>query len=185
MLSLLTLGIISLGIHGNVYPIKEESILKKINFSQQVNINLEEKLKNFAKINLRLPINKKLEVQEEKVIYTVLQDIKIGNKLIAGKGEKINVLERIKLRKVYVFLEGEMLPAFLDFAKKYPAVFLITKGNVYELQRKYPDLKIYMALPLIVERLGIDSVPTLVYQSQDKLVKVKVPWAEGKALLPF
>jgi len=185
VLSLLLAGLINLGIHGNVYKIEEQSILDRIRSYKEIRVNLEEKLRRAAEINLNLPINKALKVKEEKIIYTVPDDVVVGKKVIAKKGEKINVLARIKLRKIYVFLEGDMLRSFLDFARKYNTVFLITKGNVYELQKKYPNLKIYMALPLIVKRLKINGVPTLVYQHEDKLVKVEVPWVEGKALLPF
>ena len=128
---------------------------------------------------------KKLRIKEEEIVYTVPSDIRIGDKIVAKRGERINVLEKIKLRKVYVFLEDKMLPQFLDFAKRYPTTFLITKGNVYDLQKKYPDLSIYMAFPIILERLGIEKVPTLIYQSGRKLVKVELPWIEGKVYIPF
>ncbi len=65
---------------------------------------------------------------------------------------------------------------------------IVKKGeevNVLSARKRYPDLIIYMALPVIVEKLKIRAVPTVVYQSGDRLVKVEVPWAEGRVLLPF
>ncbi|HIQ48079.1 MAG TPA: hypothetical protein EYH58_00385 [Aquifex aeolicus] len=182
----LCLGLESLGVFGKVYPIAEENILEKIkNYKILEFKNPYERIKKAAEINLNLPYAKEFRTQEEKIVYEVPADIRVGDKIIAKKGERINVLEKIKLRKVYVFLEDKMLPQFMDFAKRYPTTFLITKGNVYELQKKYPDLSIYIAFPIIVERLGIERVPTLIYQSGEKLVKVELPWAEGKVYIPF
>ena len=177
-----------LGVYGRVYPIREESILEKIKNGVLPRISksdIEEKLRRATAINLSLPAAKALRVEEEEIIYTVPRDIKVGDTVIAKKGEKVNVLERIQLQRVYVFLDDYMIKDFLEFAKKYPTTFLITKGDVYELRAKHPDLSIYMAIPLIVKRLNVKAVPTIVYQSGTKLVKVEIPWAEGKALLPF
>jgi hypothetical protein len=57
--------------------------------------------------------------------------------------------------------------------------------KVLKAKEKHPDFTIYMAPPVIVEKLGIRAVPTIVYQSGNELIRVEVPWAEGKALLPF
>ena len=111
MLGLIFYGIVSLGIYGNVYQIKEENILEKVK-QKVVRYDVEKRLSEFSKVNLSLPVNKKLEIVEEKLIYEVPKDVKIGDRFIARKGERINVLERIRLRKVYVFLEGDMLEAF-------------------------------------------------------------------------
>jgi len=182
----LCFGLTNLGVFGKVYPIAEENILEKIRNYKIFEIkNLEKRIKEASEINLNLPYAKKLRIKEEEIVYTVPADIRIGDKIIAKKGERINVLEKVKLRKVYVFLEDKMLPQFLAFAKRYPTTFLITRGNVYELQKKYPDLSIYIAFPIILERLGIERVPTLMYQSGRKLVRVELPWLEGKVYIPF
>lgn len=177
-----------LGIYGRVYPIKEENLLEKLKRATILKADyaqIEDKLREVARVDLNLPTAKALKVYEEEVTYTAPEDLKIGEKVIIRKGERINVLERIQLTKVYVFLDDYMIKDFLGFAKKYPTTFLITKGNVLEVKEKYPDLMIYMALPLIVERLKVKAVPTVVYQSGTKLVRVEIPWVEGKALLPF
>ncbi len=177
-----------LGIYGRVYPIKEESILERLKHARLPNIrreDIEKKLIESAEIDLGLPVAKSLRIYEENLILKAQKDLTVGGKIIARKGETIDALEKMTLSRVYVFLEDYMIRDFINFARKYPTTFLITKGNVLEARMRYPDLTIYMAVPIIVDRLGITAVPTLVYQSENKLVKVEVPWAEGKALLPF
>lgn len=177
-----------LGIYGRVYPIKEESILERLRSAKPPHIHtgeIEKKLLRAAEVNLGLPAAKSLRVSEDRLIFKAQRDLRVGDRLIVKKGGEVNVLEKITLSRIYVFLDDYMLESFVSFAKKYPATFLITRGNVLSARKRYPDLTIYMALPVIVEKLKIKAVPTVVYQSGDRLIKVEVPWAEGRALLPF
>lgn len=177
-----------LGIYGRVYPIKEKSILERLRSAKPPHIHkgeIEKKLLRAAEVNLGLPAAKALRVSEERVIFKAPRDLRVEGRLIVKKGSVVNVLEKITLSRVYVFLDDYMLRDFVSFAEKSPATFLITRGNVLEARKRYPDLTIYMALPVIVEKLKIRAVPTVVYQSGDRLIKVEVPWAEGRALLPF
>ncbi|MDQ7082111.1 MAG: hypothetical protein Q9N34_03330 [Aquificota bacterium] len=177
-----------LGIYGRVYPIKEESILERLKSAKPLHIRTEEiekKLLKAAEVNLGLPVAKALRISEDRLIFKAPRDLRVGSRVIVKKGEEVNVLEKITLSRIYVFLDDYMLKDFVSFAKRYPVTFLITRGNVLSVRRRYPDLTIYMALPVIVERLKIKAVPTVVYQSGDRLIKVEVPWVEGRALLPF
>jgi len=175
-----------LGIYGRVYPIKEKSILEKLRSAKPPHIQeIEKKLLRAAEVDLGLPTAKALRVFENRLTFKAQRDLRVGDRLIVKRGEEVNVLEKIALSKIYVFLDEYMLKDFVPFAKKYPATFLITRGNVLEARKRYPDLTIYMALPVIVEKLKIKAVPTVVYQSGDRLIKVEVPWAEGRVLLPF
>ena len=177
-----------LGIYGRVYPIKEKSILERLRSAKPPHIHREEiekKLLKAAEVDLGLPAAKALRVYEDRLIFRAPRDLRVGGRLIVKKGSVVNVLEKITLNRVYVFLDDYMLKDFVSFAEKYPTTFLITRGNVLEVRKRYPDLTIYMALPVMVEKLKIKAVPTVVYQSGDRLVKVEVPWAEGRALLPF
>ncbi len=181
-------GLENLGVYGKVYPIEEKNILEEIQKkSKRVSFeNFEKLLRKSTTMNIDLPVAKRLRINYFSIIYTVPQDVYIEGKLIARKGEEINVLKKIQLHRIYVVLNDYMIPGFTSFAKRYPnTVFLIAKGNVYDLDLRYPNLRIYGALPRIVKALRVKAVPSIVYQHEDKLVVVEVPWAEGKALLPF
>lgn len=183
-------GLENLGVYGKVYPIEEKNILeeiqKKLKRISFKDFDFEKLLRKSATMNIDLPVAKRLKTNYFSIIYAVPQDVYIEGKLIARKGERINVLKKIQLHRIYVVLNDYMIPGFTSFAKRYPnTVFLIAKGNVYDLNLRYPNLRIYGALPRIVKALRVKAVPSIVYQHEDKLVVVEVPWAEGKALLPF
>ncbi|ACO04949.1 hypothetical protein PERMA_A0024 (plasmid) [Persephonella marina EX-H1] len=164
----------NLGTFGKVYQIEEEDIIEYIKknakppkFSREY---IQRKIHAAAQVDVNLPVNKRDNVRYEKIIYTVPNDIIIEGKLIAKKGTKINVLKEIKLHNTYVILADYMLPYFLDWNKKTNAVYLITQGNILDLQKKYPDLRIYAGFPKVLSSLKVKSIPSIVYQYQDKLV---------------
>lgn len=178
VLLLLTLtnsfAIENLGTYGKVYEIEEEDILEYVkrnakmpSFSQD---EIRKKIRKAADVNLNLPVNKRDNVRFERIIYTVPDDIVINGTVIAKKGTQINVLQQIKLSRTYIVLADYMLPYFLDWSKKTNAVFLITKGNILDLEEKYPNITIYAALPEVVKALRVRSIPSIVYQSEDRLV---------------
>jgi len=185
-----TFALENLGVYGQIYRIEERSILEEIKkkaSKQTISYkDIERAISKASTIDIELPVSKTLNVRKHKVIYTVPQDVYIGGRLIAKKGDRINVLKKVKLHRIYVVLNDYMIPQFLDFARRYPnTVFLIAKGNIYELDKKYKDHKFYGALPQVIKALRVRAVPSIVYQREDLLYVVEVPWSEGKALLPF
>ena len=176
LLGLINLGyaLENLGTYGKVYQIEEEDIIEYIKknaklpkFSRKY---IQQKIHEAAQIDINLPVNKRDKVRYEKLVYIVPNDIVIEGKLIAKKGTKINVLEKVKLHNTYIILADYMLPYFLDWNKKTNAVYLITQGNVFDLQKKYPNLRIYAGFPIVLSSLRVKSIPSIVYQYQDRLV---------------
>lgn len=184
--SLINLGYAfeNLGTYGKVYQIEEEDIIEHIKrnaklpkFSRKY---IQQKIHAAAQININLPVNKRDKVRYEKLIYTVPNDIVIEGNLIAKEGTKIDILKKIKLHNTYIILADYMLPYFLDWNKKTNAVYLITQGNVLDLQKKYPNLRIYAGFPKVLSSLKVKSIPSIVYQYQDKLVILEKGFPNAK-----
>lgn len=177
-------GLENLGTYGKVYTIEEEDIIEYIKknaklpkFSKK---EIENKIHKAAQIDLNLPVNKRDNIRHEKIIYTIPNDIVIEGKVIAKKGTKINVLDRIHLHNTYIVLADYMLPYFLDWNRNNNVVYLITQGNIYDLQKKYPNLRIYAGFKLVLSSLKVKSIPSIVYQHQDKLVILEKGFPNAK-----
>lgn len=188
LLTALLIGISSyavenLGVYGKTYKIAEEDILKWIKENAKLpkisKKEIEEKIKKAASVSIDIPVAKRDRVRQEKVIYEVPQDIVINGKLIAKKGTKINVLERIKLHRKYIILADYMLPKFAD-KSDVNTVFLLTSGNVKDAEEKYRDILIYGATKQILKSLKVEKVPSIVYQKGDSLVIEERAWKDGK-----
>ena len=174
----------NLGTYGKVYKIAEEDILQWIQKNAKLpkisQKEIQKKIEKASTIEVELPISKEDNVRYEKIIYEVPQDIVIDGKLIAKKGTKINVLEKIKLSKTYIVLADYMLPDFVDYNQRTNAVYLITSGNISKLEKKYPDLVIYGALPQVIQALRVKKIPSVVYQYKDYLVIYEKGYSNGK-----
>lgn len=174
----------NLGTFGKVYQIEEEDIIEYIKKNAKIpkfsKKYIQQKIHAAAQINLNLPVNKRDKVRYEELVYTVPKDIVIEGKVIAKKGTKINVLKKIKLHNTYIILADYMLPYFLDWDKKTNAVYLITQGNILDLQKKYPNLRIYAGFPKVLSSLKVNSIPSIVYQHQDKLVILEKGFPNAK-----
>jgi len=186
LLSLISFGysVENLGTYGKVYDIEEEDIIEYIEqnaklpkFSEK---EIQEKIHFAAQINLNLPVNKRDNVRYEKIIYEVPNDVIIEGKLIAKKGTKIDVLKKVKLQSTYIVLADYMIPYFSDWNKKTNATYLITQGNILDLQEKYPDLRIYAGFPNVISALRVKSIPSIVYQNGDKLVILEKGFPNAK-----
>jgi len=179
-----SLALENLGTFGKTYTIAEEDLLEKIqreavlpHFTEK---DIEEIIRKRSYINLHLPNALRDRFREKKIIYTVPEDFVIDGEVIARKGEKINVLQRLKIPVTYIVLKDYQLPAFIDYAKKDLVTFLIVEGNIYDLQKKYPDLRIYAGFPNVLRVLGVERVPSIVYQSGDRLIIFEKAWTGRK-----
>lgn len=173
----------NLGTYGKVYKIAEEDILEWIKRNATVpkitKKVVEEKIKKAASVSLNIPVAKRDKVREEEIIYVVPQDIVINGKLIAKKGTKINVLKRVKLHRKYIVLADYMLPKMINYAD-YNTVFLLTSGNVLDVERKYKDILVYGANEAILRALRIEKIPSIVYQHKDKLIILEKAYKNGQ-----
>lgn len=176
---------VDLGKHGKTYPVVEEDfyeqILSKIREAKpRVFLPSPHKL---ARVHIPLPEAREERWRKLSLSMTLPRDIVIGGRSLAKKGQKLTVPP---IGRVYVFLKPKHIPAFMDLAKRYDTMFLLTEGNVLDARNRYPDLLIYPALPLLVKRLYIQRVPSLVYMPEaGTLVVVEVPWEYGRVRLPF
>jgi hypothetical protein len=170
----------NLGTFGKTYPILEEDILEKIKreaiiprFSSDY---FEGILRRSLYVDYHVPNALRDRIREKKVVYTVPIDIVIDGKVIARKGERIDVLKRVKIPVTYIVVKDYQLPAFVDYAEKDNVTYLVVQGNIYELEKKYPGLRIYAAVPKVLKVLGIERVPSIVYQSGDRLIIIEKAW---------
>lgn len=134
LLPTIVFGIDNMGTYGKTYDIAEEHLLEKIKSAKLKHIpNTKELLMKTSLIDLGLPIAKKDNVRKEKATFTVPADFVVDGKVIAKKGDVINVLERIKSYKQYIVCSDEMIKTYAEYAKHNNVVFLISKGNVLEM----------------------------------------------------
>lgn len=169
----------NLGTYGKVYPVEEEDLMEYIfNTSKKPVINFEETLNRRTVINESIPVATKDSVRKEKVIYTVPEDIVINGQVIARKGDKINVLERVKLSKTYVVLADYMIEDFLKYASDR-TYYLVVSGDIRQLEMKYPDLWIFGGFKLILDALKVKRIPSVVYQENDYLVIKEFRYVKG------
>ena len=178
LLSLLLL--INLGIHGHTYPIEEPDLLAEIEQetrSPKIEHDLAEKIRQSYTVDIYLPDAKSASKRRFGINYTVPEDLVINGSTLAKKGQVVNVLERVKLTTKYLFIKEYQFPLFLRLWKKDRSIAaVIIQGDLLPLSEKYRDHRIYMGSRALIDKFGISSVPSLVYQDRASIVVEEIPY---------
>lgn len=182
LLPCILFGIDNIGTYGQTYPIAEEHLLEKIKNSKIQPIpNTKELLIKTSVIDLGLPIAKKDSFRRNKPQFIVPEDFIVDGKLVAKKGQVINLLERVKGDRQYVALSDAMMADYAKYARdNRNVVFLLTKGNVMEMQERYPEFYIYACLPQVAKILDIKKIPSIIYQYENELIVIERKWDKKK-----
>ena len=165
------------GIHGHVFLIQEENILKVIETKLQ-KIDLEKlnrELKDKTQKYVETPpaVNGITKAKEQKVAYydpTYVVPEKIYDHLgilISAKGTRINPLEYTTLSQPLVFIDGddeEQVSYALSKSNAKNAKIILVKGSPLKLQRKHKKWIYFDQAGVITRKLGITEVPALVEQ---------------------
>ncbi|GER94910.1 hypothetical protein A45J_2676 [hot springs metagenome] len=105
------------------------------------------------------------------------EDLIIDGKVIAKKGQVINVLDKVKLTTKYLFLKDYQMPLFEKLVSKNRNIAaVIIQGDLLPLNEKYPNHRIYMGSRQLIDKFGITGVPSMVYQEGTSIVVEEIPY---------
>lgn len=178
-----------LGTVGNVYPVKEISLLDAIKkrVGEMVDSGEWEKIKqdNTKKIveGIRHPKGNDLPLVTKPRTFTLDPSITVtaditdtqGN-IIAKKGSVVNPLVTGQLSKAVLFIDGtvdKQLAWAMAVKKDAPlTVVIFTKGSWMEAMEKYHLQIFYDQNGQLIQKFGIEHVPSKVTQ-QGEVLKIE------------
>ena len=172
-----------LGVHGQLYEIKEEDMLSYVRrkageidmaaLRESVERKLEESWAQHSFVSLDVP-----SATEERVRY-VDPSVSVQNPLYDHTGAIIfpagivNPLDHVPLSKSILVLREDQIKRALAETRKRgeELILLLTDGDIRRAS-SLADQMVYKASPFMLRRLKIEKVPSLVEQEGRKL-KVK------------
>lgn len=173
-----------LGCHGEVFKIKEESLLEVIKarlLKMQENGSIttyQKQLSEHAKQKALNPDPVK-GIQHTKIprifyydpTITLPQDLKDHEgKIFAQRGDKANPIQLTPLKKWILFIDGEDKRQ-IKWALSQPITFkiILVKGSPLKLEEIHSRRFYFDQLGLLTKKLGITQVPATVSQEGDQL----------------
>lgn len=164
-----------LGVHGNLYPIEEVDLLAYIKEKasgvnpEEMEKRAREELNRSLDMSLNVP-----EAKEDRVRY-VDPSITVGSPVYDHQGQiiapagRLNPLEGIRLTKTIVALNESQLHFIPELRQSYKnIIILLTDGNLQRASEKAEQI-VYRADVNILQRLGIERVPSIVTQDGIRL----------------
>ena len=170
------MAIENLGVYGQVYEILEPDMMDVIKNERPVitRERVMSKIKKSLSVSYDIPYAKKEKIKIINFSYTVPHDIVINGNLVAKKGDVLNPLEKMTLNEKYLFIRGDQVDNFNELLKDRTVKPVITKGNLDEIIKKYPDIRFYMASRSLLELFQVKEIPAIVYQPKgEKYIIVK------------
>lgn len=173
-----------LGVYGNLYPIEEVDLLayihergKSVN-PEEVERRIREGFNRFLEVSLGVP-----EVKEKRVRF-VDPSITVSSPVYDHEGHiitppgKLNPLEKIQLTKTIVVLKESQLGIVSRLKKSHKnLLILLTDGNLKRASTIVGQM-VYRADKSILDRLGVERVPSVVTQEGERLRVVEVPFLQ-------
>jgi len=164
-----------LGVYGNLYPIEEVDLLAYINgraksvSPEEVEKRVRERFSSYVEVSLGVP-----EVREKRVRF-VDPSITVSSPVYDHEGHvvappgKLNPLEKIQLTKAIVVLKESQLGIVSKLKKNHKnLLILLTDGNLKRASTTLGQM-VYRADRNILERLGVERVPSVITQEGEKL----------------
>jgi len=179
-----TLPAKDLGCHGELFPIKEESLLEVIKrrlLNMQENGTLETYQKQLAeqakkKALTPEPLHHIQHTQLPRSFYydptlTLSEDLKDHEgRLFGRQGDKANPLEILPLTKELLFIDGEDEPQVTwALSRTFPSKIILVRGQPLKLEERHHRPFYFDQLGLLTGRLKIKQVPARVIQEGDRL----------------
>jgi len=173
-----------LGCHGELFSIKEESLLEVIKrrlLNMQESGTLETYQKQLAehakkKALTPKPLHHIHHTQLPRSFYydptiTLSEDLKDHEgRLFGRQGDKANPLEIIPLTKELLFIDGEDEPQVTwALSRTFPSKIILIKGQSLKLEERHHRPFYFDQLGLLTGRLGIKQVPARVFQEGTRL----------------
>lgn len=163
-----------IGTNGATYPIKEPDAYEEI-LSKVKNLNWQSLVSKAKKnINQKTQANFSLKhAKEDRVFqvdptYTLEFDITDEyGRIIYPKGFQFNPLDYMQYPYRLVFFDATSVTEITwlkkqDFLNRWDTMLIATKGDVLKAQ-KLLGKTVYIALPKMIERWGIEATPSILY----------------------
>ncbi len=171
-----------LGVHGRVYEIAEENMLKVLMKRAQAQVDSGEWDKRVEQWRKKakqqvarphgivLPRAKKTTSHLFDPSIIVPKDIKdAAGQLIRAKGTRINPLTYVSMSQTLVFIDGDDTKQ-IDWIKKSTAQqpdkyrIILTNGPVIDLSKQLKRKLFFDQRQYYIKKLAIKSLPAIVYQ---------------------
>ena len=170
-----------LGVYGNLYPIEEVDLLAYIQErakqvdQEELNKKLREDFEHSLEVSLNVP-----EAKEQRTRY-IDPSITVTSPVYDHKGHvvappgHINPLEKTQLTKTIVALKESQIGIIPELKKYHKNLLvLLTDGNLPKGAEKIGQM-VYRADNRILERLGVEKVPSVITQEGGRLKVEEIP----------
>jgi len=170
-----------LGVYGNLYPIEEVDLLAYV-YEKGKNLNPEElekmvreRFSSYLEVSLGVP-----EVREKRVRYvdpgvTVSSPVYDHEGHVVSPPGRLNPLEKIQLTKAIVVLKESQLGIIPEIKNNHKnLLILLTDGNLNRASTTLGQM-VYRADRNILDRLGVEKVPSVITQDGERLRIEEVP----------
>ena len=170
-----------LGVYGNLYPIEEVDLLAYIQErAKQVNPEEVEKkaMGNFEQsleVSLGVPEAKENRIRYIDPSITVSSPIYDHQGHIVAPPGKLNPLEKVNLTSTIVVIKESQIRIIPELKKAHRnLLILLTDGNLQRAAETAEQM-VYRVDSHILERLGIEKVPSLITQEGVRLKVEEIP----------
>lgn len=178
-----------LGVHGQIYEIKETNLLSDIknklsnleSSGELAKLQKEWQQKTIKRAERPKPVSGLLNATKTKDFDydpSIIADKNIydhqGN-IIVKKGTKVNPLNYKNLTENLLFIDGDnqdQVNWALKQSKQHPSLIILTNGSVMQLMRNNKVRFYFDQNGYLIKTFGIKFLPAKVYQNKD-LLKIK------------
>jgi hypothetical protein len=174
-----------LGVYGNLYPIEEVDLLayihergKNLN-PEEVERSVREKFSRSLEVSLGVPLVKEKRIRYVDPSITVSSPVYDHEGHVVAPPGKLNPLEKIQLTKTIVVLKESQLGIIPELKKTHRnLLILLTYGNL-ERASSIAGQMVYRADKNILDRLGVERVPSVITQDGERLRVEEIPISDS------
>lgn len=170
-----------LGVYGNLYPIEEVDLLAYIQErakqvdQEELNKKMREDFEHSLEVSLNVPEAKEVRTRYVDPSITVTSPVYDHKGHVIAPSGDINPLEKIQLTDTIVALKESQM-GIIPELKKYHKnlLLLLTDGNLQRAAEKIGQM-VYKADSHMLERLGVEKVPSVITEEGTKLRVEEIP----------
>jgi conjugal transfer pilus assembly protein TraW len=164
-----------LGVYGNLYPIEEVDLLAYIQErakqvdQEELNKKMREDFEHSLEVSLNVPEVKEVRTRYVDPSITVASPVYDHKGHVVALSGNINPLDKIQLTNTIVALKESQIGIIPDLKKYHKNLLvLLTDGNLTKAAEKIGQM-VYKGDSHILERLGVERVPSVITQEGTKL----------------
>ena len=170
-----------LGVYGNLYPIEEVDLLVYIEErakhvdQEELNKKMREDFEHSLEVSMNVPEVKELRTRYVDPSITVTSPVYDHKGHVAAPPGNINPLEKIQLTNTIVALKESQIGIIPELKKYHKNLLvLLTDGNLTRAAEKIGQM-MYRADNRILDRLGVEKVPSVITQEGVRLKVEEIP----------